>query len=274
MNCCSLGSGKKAPATDEVLVPLRIELDMDGYKLREVFTWNLHGMLTYSDGRKTIDLAIPLEPDITPEMFAGTICEDYDIPASTFLPAIAGSIRSQLEEYRTFHELFPEETDARTVIELDISVGNTFLRDRFEWELGNNAAGIERFARQLCADLGLSSEFPRLVAHSIHEQLYWQKRLRVMSPAAEPAETLSIPVRDEVMSQDWGPSVDTLTEAELERIQQGKEREARFVRTFGASESCTKEVVDAFAENRRNSDRCVHPPRWEIAIATIVLLLV
>ncbi|KAI7869506.1 hypothetical protein BDF14DRAFT_1782128 [Spinellus fusiger] len=28
---------------EDTLVPIRIDLDMDGYKLRDTFTWNLNG---------------------------------------------------------------------------------------------------------------------------------------------------------------------------------------------------------------------------------------
>lgn len=28
---------------DDTLVPIRLELEVDGYKLRDTFTWNMHG---------------------------------------------------------------------------------------------------------------------------------------------------------------------------------------------------------------------------------------
>lgn len=31
---------------DDMLVPIRLEIELDGYKLRDTFTWNLNGMST------------------------------------------------------------------------------------------------------------------------------------------------------------------------------------------------------------------------------------
>lgn len=31
--------------SDSVLVPIRIDVDVDGFKIKDTFTWNLHGKL-------------------------------------------------------------------------------------------------------------------------------------------------------------------------------------------------------------------------------------
>lgn len=66
------------------LVPIRLELEHDGVKLRDFFTWNLFESL------------------MTPEEFASILCEDFDCPqAKEFLPLISESIRTQVLQYST-----------------------------------------------------------------------------------------------------------------------------------------------------------------------------
>jgi SWI/SNF-related matrix-associated actin-dependent regulator of chromatin subfamily B protein 1 len=59
----------------------------------------------YSVGTKTV-IAVPdrrqsnrAESLITPEMFAEILCDDLDLPVSTFVPAIASSVRQQLDAH-------------------------------------------------------------------------------------------------------------------------------------------------------------------------------
>lgn len=36
---------------DDMLVPIRLEIELDGYKLRDTFTWNLNGIISILKGR-------------------------------------------------------------------------------------------------------------------------------------------------------------------------------------------------------------------------------
>ncbi|VEL29639.1 unnamed protein product [Protopolystoma xenopodis] len=62
----------------ECLVPIRLDVESDGVKLRDCFTWNRNEQL------------------ITPEQFAELLCDDLDLSAPTFVPAIAQAIRQQV----------------------------------------------------------------------------------------------------------------------------------------------------------------------------------
>ena len=62
----------------EDLVPIRLDMEMDGVKLRDCFTWNRNEQL------------------ITPEQFAEILCEDLDLKPITFVPAIAQAIKQQV----------------------------------------------------------------------------------------------------------------------------------------------------------------------------------
>ena len=55
-----------------------------------------------------------IESSVTPEQFAELLCDDLDLPASTFTAAIAGSLRQQVEQFST--DMIPEDEEDRRVI--------------------------------------------------------------------------------------------------------------------------------------------------------------
>lgn len=65
----------------ELLVPIRLELDIEHHKLRDTFVWNLN------------------DPIITPELFAQSVVDDYSLPQSTAL-TITKAIQEQLSDFK------------------------------------------------------------------------------------------------------------------------------------------------------------------------------
>jgi hypothetical protein len=131
---------------------------------------------------------------VSPEQFAEVMCDDLRLPPAAFSDQIAKSIREQIDDYNlnassmmkddteesneqkleTLDLLaHPESTEKeeieinhdkqgvelRTVIKLDITVGNWELVDQFEWDIGYPRNSPEEFAHTLATDLGLSGEF-------------------------------------------------------------------------------------------------------------------
>ncbi|KAG8678089.1 SWI/SNF chromatin-remodeling complex subunit [Ceratobasidium sp. 395] len=159
----------------EMLVPIRIEIDHDHYRLRDAFTWNLY------------------DPVITPEVFTQCLCDDFQISSATVVQAVAQSIAEQLAEHRAHiikvssgpkHDIVPgaigengeechdEVDDAlvdeedktmseelRVLVKLDVLVGTMNLTDLFEWDINNPDNSPEEFAEVYCRDLGLGGEF-------------------------------------------------------------------------------------------------------------------
>lgn len=100
-------------AHSEVLVPIRLDMEIEGQKLRDTFTWNKNESL------------------ITPEQFAEVLCDDLDLNPLTFVPAIAQAIRQQLDAFPADPPGIMEEScDQRVIIKLNIHVGNTSLVDQ------------------------------------------------------------------------------------------------------------------------------------------------
>lgn len=58
---------------------------------------------------------------ITPEQFAEVLCDDLDLPAISFVPAIAQSIRQQIDAFPT-DNLLEDQTDQRVVLKVCYSM--------------------------------------------------------------------------------------------------------------------------------------------------------
>ncbi|PWN50706.1 SNF5-domain-containing protein [Violaceomyces palustris] len=71
----------KVSAQTEDLVPIRLEIDHDHWKLRDTFTWNAN------------------DSHINVETFALSICEDIGLPTALFVPAIKDSILAQVHDH-------------------------------------------------------------------------------------------------------------------------------------------------------------------------------
>ncbi|KAL1924815.1 uncharacterized protein VTP21DRAFT_4469 [Calcarisporiella thermophila] len=209
---------KEAAELKEVLIPIRLDLDIDNFRLRDSFTWNLN------------------EKIITPEHFAELLCEDLELPTHQFVQPIATSIKSQVEEYEAVADMELPEEDVRVIINLDLQVGKLSLRDRFEWDVTNPHLTPEAFSRQLAADLGLGGEFVSIIAHSIHEQLCRFKKERAEEYTAwgdefgSGAEPLRGVYRAPEDAKSWEPQLEMLTPEELEKIMMDRERSIRRLR--------------------------------------------
>ena len=55
-----------------------------------------------------------IETMITPEQFAEVLCDDLDLPSSSFSAAIASSIRQQCEQFSG--DMIPDDEEDRRVI--------------------------------------------------------------------------------------------------------------------------------------------------------------
>lgn len=85
---------------DAILVPIRLDIDTDDYRLRDTFTWNVNEQL------------------MTPESFAEILCDDLDLPTAKFVPEIAQSIRNQIAEFEPVAEVQVPNEGSRVVIQV------------------------------------------------------------------------------------------------------------------------------------------------------------
>ncbi|KAI9217964.1 hypothetical protein BC828DRAFT_350930, partial [Blastocladiella britannica] len=149
-------------AHDEELVAIRIDMEYNGTKFKDVFTWNVAETL------------------LTPHKFAHTLVGDLELPSAMIIP-ISEAIDKQVAEHIRWRGggwCAPRMEDLRFIIKLHIVVQQTMLVDEFEWDLLCPFNSPERFAARYCLELGLESEFCTLIAHSIREQI--QLHLRAL----------------------------------------------------------------------------------------------
>ncbi|CAO3642801.1 unnamed protein product [Cunninghamella echinulata] len=207
---------ENAATITEVLVPIRLDIDVDDVKLRDVFLWNMH------------------EQFLTPEKFGEMLCQDIDLDPSRFVPLIAESIRQQVIDFESVHEIeIPMENQTSVVINLDLQVGKVNLRDKFEWNLSNVSTNApELFSKQMAAELGLGGEYVTIISHSIREQLYKHKRQLVDDYGTDQGsvEPLTSAFRRIENSKSWSPQLELLSNEELEKILIAQERNIRRLR--------------------------------------------
>ncbi|KAL0083902.1 hypothetical protein F4703DRAFT_1602739 [Phycomyces blakesleeanus] len=206
---------ERASGMEEVLVPIRLDIDLDDIKLRDAFLWNMN------------------EQFLTPEKFAEILCEDLELPTVKFVPPIAESIRSQVLDFEAIHEIELPSENIRVVINLDLQIGKVNLRDRFEWDLDNTISNApEVFSRQLASELGVGGEYVSIIAHAIREQLYRHKKQLVDEYGfdGEIAEPLSSGFRTVEDAGVWTPQMEMLSNDELEKLLIAQERNIRRLR--------------------------------------------
>ncbi|XP_057965073.1 chromatin structure-remodeling complex protein BSH isoform X2 [Malania oleifera] len=138
--------------TSENLVPIRLDIEIEGQRFRDAFTWN------------------PTDPDAEVAVFARRTVKDLKLPPS-FMTPIAQSI--QLTEFRSFEGQDMYTGEKIVLIKLDLRVNHTLIKDQFLWDLNNFESDPEEFARTFCKDLVIEDpEVGPAIAVAIREQLY------------------------------------------------------------------------------------------------------
>ncbi|ETO75875.1 hypothetical protein, variant 3 [Phytophthora nicotianae P1976] len=181
----------KFPTHDTLLIPIRLDIDVEGYRYIDSFSWNFY------------------EKDFTYETFAAALVRDLDLP-NCFYKRIAKSIQEQVEKAQ---KLLPwsEAVTGESLhpIFINLRLNDTIYIDRFEWDLNNPNNSPERFAQVVCEDLGLSGEFEAQVALSIREQLRDYSRLirEGLKDRVSRLPPVTAAFRDRLDAEAWGPSV-------------------------------------------------------------------
>lgn len=144
-----------------------------------------------------------------------------------------------------------EDSEWRIIIKLDLQIGDTHLNDQFEWPLlpqfvpdiesSVKVPTPEKFASQLCADLGIAGEFVSTIAHSIREQLCFA-RLN-FDEAPKTHEVLVPPIRTDEDMYQWQPTLEELDQEELERRLKEQERSSRRLRRSQRSGNAMNTIV-------------------------------
>jgi len=198
-------------AVEEELVPIRLDLEFDGIKVRDAFCYNKN------------------ETIITPEIFAEILCDDLEINNPGAVSQIANSMRQQIAAYE---ELLPMEgaVDQRAQIKLNVNVQNENLTDTIEWDIAQPENSPEEFANVLCKDLQIGGEFLPAIAYSIRGQLAFYRRTFAHSDSQLPTISGLHPIRSEGEAEAFCPALEIMSDADLEKRIRDSDRNTRRMR--------------------------------------------
>lgn len=146
----------------------------------------------------------------------------------------------------------------RCVISLSINLMNRLYTDKFEWSLMHPPGFPEIFAKQTCADMGLSGEWVPALAHAIYDAVLKLKKDvcenggsimgiigsgvnawgEIDNEAAEVHGDGSFSMGEgagwrfdnEDLGAEWQPRVETLSKEEIEKREGDRERQIRRLR--------------------------------------------
>lgn len=137
----------------------------------------------------------------------------------------------------------PDDT-YRCILTLSINLSSTLYTDKFEWSLLHPPGTAEVFAKQTCADMGLSGEWVPALTHAIYEAV-----LRLKKEACESGglvggfgsggevgndaiggQEAGWRYEPEGLGDEWEPKVEILSKEEIEKREGDRERQIRRMR--------------------------------------------
>ena len=150
--------------------------------------------------------------------------------------------------------LNPDDT-YRCIINLSINLMNRLYSDKFEWSLLHPPGFAEIFAKQTCADIGLSGEWVPAMTHAIYEAVLRLKKEaceagglvsvghgEIDNDAAEGAEA-GWRYDPEHLADEWEPKVELLSKEEIEKREGDRVRQIRRLRRETARFSSTANMA-------------------------------
>jgi len=124
----------------ERLVPIRLEFDVDHYRMRDTFVWNLNGMF------HVVFFCAPgvpykgflfsfccVDPIVTPEHFAQSLCEDYNL-SQNYHSLIVKTIQDQLGDYKSHSPHYDAEGSEFSDVEDTLEKGSLDEKSAAWWE--------------------------------------------------------------------------------------------------------------------------------------------
>ena len=159
---------------------------------------------------------------------------------------------------------FPQSSDVnnpddayRCIINLNINLLNKLYTDRFEWSLLHPPGTAEAFAKQTCADMGLSGEWVPALSHAIYEAVLKLKKEACESGGlgalfgadfnnmALEGHEAGWRLDQEGLADEWEPKVEVLSKEEIEKREEDRQRQIRRLRRETARFSTTTNVFGA-----------------------------
>eukprot|EP00897_Mesotaenium_endlicherianum_P009906 jgi/Mesen1/8944/ME000553S08413 len=143
----------KMPTVDN-LIPIRLDLDIEGIKVKDAFTWHAD------------------EPDAEILPFVRRMVKEEELPAYV-VPHVVQAIQEQVLDFRSLEGQEWGLEERLQLLKLDLRVNGLYIRDQFLWDVNNPASDPDAFARQLCKDIGIEDrQVAPALSVAIREQIY------------------------------------------------------------------------------------------------------
>lgn len=151
----------------------------------------------------------------------------------------------------------PDDT-YRCIVQLNINLQNKLYTDKFEWSLLHPVGMAEYFAKQTCADIGLSGEWVPAMAHAIYEAVLRLKKeacengglVGAMNGYGGEIDNMAVHGAEagwrydnEHLGDDWEPKIERLSKEEIEKREGDRERQLRRLRRETARFSSTTNMA-------------------------------
>ncbi len=221
------------------MIPCRVEIDHDGYKLSDVL------LLEEGCTGEAIDL------------LAGQLTSEYDLPMEPFSGVLSKFLREQVDEFGVFKQTLaaqpiPFAQLPPVAMRVDIIVGLTRLQDRIELALDCEQSAVVSLVNGYSVSELNSDElqgFKPLLLHSLLEQLLMWRKALVFGGWHRDYRTGALKFHDSEVGAviqeaqsvfgagtmrrhpsyftSFTPTVTILSPGELDKIESSRERESR-----------------------------------------------
>lgn len=223
-------------ANPEVIIPIKLKISTSGAVINDCFLWNLNESL------------------ITPESYASIMSQELDLNRNTET-SIANQIKDQIQSYKELlanpnnaiiDQFLSNEKEFHVVLDISANIGEDFYTDKIEWNLLDDTYTPEMFAKSVCNDIGLKPEFETAIAVAIYDEIYKFKRELIENPQQVSQNIDSLPFFNLINPDDasksivqgirydtkkygeeFSPTVEKLSEWEIEKRETEKERNLR-----------------------------------------------
>ncbi|QIX02191.1 hypothetical protein AMS68_007708 [Peltaster fructicola] len=191
---------------------------------------------------------------LQPPRMNGQATLDHSTPNGISTPAIAVTARP-IQPEAVIPSVHNPADALRCILTLSINLQNQLYTDKFEWSLSHPPGFAEVFAKQTCADLGLSGEWVPVMTHAIYESSMRLKKDMVdnngslvgvvgsgvngwgeveneaceFHGTAESALGVGAGWRfdEDGLGGDWEPKIEFLSKEEIEKREGDRERQIR-----------------------------------------------
>ena len=203
------------------LIPININVELEGIKFKDNLFWNLN------------------EPYLSLENFVHILVSDNNL-SSSFEKEILSQMKRQISLYKKFEKIDGEEIIK--IIKVDIHIGDMEYKDQFEWDISNPDNSPELFAKELCTDLGLGTEFIVPITHSIREQILEHQKTASNERKSyfyggnyyrSPNKKIFVDGNNYIRevfndNSEWEPEVKHINDEEIKRFERKEERKNRY----------------------------------------------